>query len=151
LTMPVAHGVDAMSVTTPSGRSVPARVVRGTATFADTAEVGIYSLATARGTQLAAVNLMDADESNIAPRTLPAAPPAAEPSPVPVSREVWAWFVIAALVLLVIEMRLWWRRQTGGGLLGFGGRMRMPPDPGDRAALVLRGALLGLLVAVLMR
>jgi hypothetical protein len=74
LLLPLPHGVDAVSVTTPSGRTVQGRVAQGAASYTDTSEVGIYTMATARGEMRVAANLMDSEESDIAPRPLP--PPA---------------------------------------------------------------------------
>src|SRR5262249_54325328 len=80
--LPVPHGVAAATVTMPSGRSVKAQITRGMVSFSETDEVGIYSLSTPKGETKIAVNLMDADESNLAPRPLPtSAPPAAVATP----------------------------------------------------------------------
>jgi hypothetical protein len=70
--LPVEHGVSGVTVTTPSGRRVKAQVTRGMVSFTETDEIGIYTLTTTRGDLRVAVNLMDADESNLAPRPLPA-------------------------------------------------------------------------------
>ena len=93
--LPVPHGVAAATVTTPSGRSVKAQITRGMVSFSETDEVGVYSLSTPKGETKIAVNLMDADESDLAPRPLPpsAAGPAAAVPPVPVQRELWPLFV----------------------------------------------------------
>src|SRR5207245_8226896 len=102
--LPAPHGVTTVTVTTPSGRSVQGRVTRGVLSFTETDEAGIYKLATARGEMRVAVNLMDGDESNLAPRPLPVAsgpPPTA--APVPVQRELWPLLVILALGLLAVE------------------------------------------------
>ena len=74
--LPVAHGITSATVTTPSGRTVKAPVTRGVVSFTETDEVGLYTLSTARGDLRVAVNLMDADESNLEPRPLPPAPAA---------------------------------------------------------------------------
>src|SRR6185369_3700049 len=71
--LPVEHGVSGVTVTTPSGRRVKAQVTRGMVSFTETDEIGFYTLTTTRGDVRVAVNLMDADESNLAPRPLPAA------------------------------------------------------------------------------
>jgi von Willebrand factor type A domain/Aerotolerance regulator N-terminal len=63
--LPVAHGITAATVTTPSGRAVKAPVTRGAVSFTETDEVGLYTLSTARGDLRVAANLMDADESNL--------------------------------------------------------------------------------------
>jgi uncharacterized membrane protein len=144
--LPVAHGVSSVTVTTPSGRTVKAPVTRGVVSFTETDEVGIYTLASAKGQTRIAVNLADAEESNLAPRPLPA-PRAASPSPpaqVPVQRELWQLFVVAAIVLLVLEGLLYWRRRTAGAF-------RVPIGLGDRWALALRGALVVVLMLTLFK
>ncbi|MGH7390106.1 MAG: VWA domain-containing protein [Candidatus Rokuibacteriota bacterium] len=144
--LPVEHGVSAVTVTTPSGRSVKAQVTRGMVSFTETDEVGVYTLATTRGQLRVAVNLADADESNLAPRPLPP-PPAASPegsTPLPVQRELWQLFVLLAAILLIVEGALYWRRQTGG-------LPRAPAISRDRWALALRGALVLVLCATFLK
>lgn len=144
--LPVEHGVTSVTVTTPGGRSVKAQVTRGAASFTETDEVGVYTIATTRGQTRIAVNLADAEESNLAARPLPAR--ASEPpdtsAPVPVQRELWQLFVLIALALLLAEGLLYWRRQTAG-------RLALPAGLGDRLALGLRCALLVVLAAALLR
>jgi uncharacterized membrane protein len=144
--LPVESGIVSATVRTPTGRGVPARIVRGVLTFADTDDIGVYSIETARGKTTVAVNLADAQASDLAPRPLPAAPPAAAraPEPAPVQRELWGPAVLVALLVLVLEGLLYWRRQTGG-------RLRLPWSAGDRISLGLRAALVALLVAALFR
>src|SRR3989475_6116632 len=123
--LPVAHGVTSVTVTTPRGRIVKAHVTRGVVSFTETDEVGVYTLSSARGETRVAVNLMDAEESNLQPRPLPAsaAPAAAAPAPVPIQRELWPLFVLIAALLLAVGGLLYWRRQTPG-------RVRAPPGAG---------------------
>jgi Ca-activated chloride channel homolog len=143
--LPAPHGVTTLTVTTPSGRAVQGRVTRGMVSFTETDEAGIYTLATARGETRVAVNVADADESNLAPQALPAATGQGPASaPVPVQRELWPAFVILAVLLLVVEGLLYWRRQSAG-------RMRAPSSGGDRWALALRSALVLLLCLALLR
>jgi len=146
IVLPVEHGVTSAEVLTPSGRRVPAQVVRGVLTFADTDEIGVYRILTARGEMRVAVNLMNAEESNLAPRPLPAsgATGSGAASPVLVEREMWPWFVGIAVMLLVVEGLLYWRRQTAG-------QLRPPAGRGDRWALALRGALVAVLLLALLR
>jgi len=144
ITMQVAHEVDAMTVTAPGGRRSAAQVARGTGSFGDTGEVGLYSLATVRGETRVAVNLMNGVESDIAPRPLPATSNDGVSTSVPVEREIWPLFVALALALLFIEGMFYWRRQVGKG----GRWLRLPQDSGDRIALGARGALLLLLCSV---
>jgi len=144
--LPVAHGITSATVTTPSGRTVKAPVTRGAVSFTETDEVGLYTLSTGRGDLRVAVNLMDADESNLEPRPLPApAGPSPEASaPVPLQRELWPMFVLVAIALLALEGLLYWRRQSGG-------RLALPSGGGDRWALAMRGALVVVLLATLLR
>jgi uncharacterized membrane protein len=144
--LPLPHGIVSATVTTPGGRVVKAPVTRGAVSFTETDEVGLYTLATARTDLRVAVNLMDADESNLEPRPLPeAAGPLPEASaPVPIQRELWPLFVAVAAGLLALEGLLYWRRQSGG-------RMALPGGAGDRWALALRSALVVVLALTLLR
>src|SRR4030095_668276 len=144
--LPVAHGITAATVTTPSGRAVKAPVTRGAVSFTETDEVGLYTLSTARGDLRVAANLADADESNLEPRPLPAPAPAssAAMTPVPIQRELWPLFVLVAVLLLALEGLLYWRRQVGG-------RAALAGGTGGRWALALRGALVVVLLVTLLR
>jgi Ca-activated chloride channel family protein len=144
--LPVEHGVASVTVTTPSGRTVKGQVTRGVVSFTETDEVGVYTLTTSRGTTQVAVNLMDADESDLTPRPLPT-PTGSSPAaaaPVPVQRELWPLLVAVAAVVLGLEGLLYWRRQTGG-------RLRAPATLNDRWALGLRAALIVVLALALTR
>jgi Ca-activated chloride channel family protein len=142
--LPVEHGVTTATVTTPSGRSVQAQVNRGLASFAETDEVGVYTVVTARGETRVAVNLMNGEESDLQPRPLPAFVEGARPeaAPVPVQRELWPYFVLFALAVFILEGFLYWRRQTAG-------RLGMPQGTGDRWALGLRCVLIAVLLLAL--
>ena len=144
--LPVEHGVTSVSVNTPGGRTVKAQVTRGVVSFTETDEVGVYTLSTAKGETKIAVNLADADESDITPRPLPTAAARATEAvtPVAVQRELWQLFVVIALALLVIEGLLYWRRQSGG-------RLTLPSSLGDRWALALRSALVVVLALTLLK
>jgi Ca-activated chloride channel homolog len=144
--LPVEHGVTSATVRTPSGRSVRAQVNRGMASFTETDEVGVYSVVTARGETRVAVNLMNAEESDLTPQPLPAYVEGARPEspPVLLQRELWPFFVALALLLFALEGLLYWRRQTGG-------RLGLPRGLGDRWALGLRCALLAILLLSLTR
>ena len=144
--LPVEHGVTTATVTTPSGRRVEAQVTRGVASFAETDEVGVYTVGTSRGDTRVAVNLMSAEESDLAPRPLPTFVEGArvEAPTVPIQRELWPLFVLVALILFALEGLLYWRRQTGG-------RFALPYSLGDRWALGLRCALMVVLVLALFK
>ena len=139
--LPVEHGVTTATVRTPSGRSVRAQVNRGMASFTDTDEVGVYTVVTGRGETKVAVNLMNADESDLTPQPVPTFVEGARPDspPVLIQRELWPFFVMLALLLFAVEGFLYWRRQTGG-------RLGLPRGLGDRWALGLRCALLAVLL-----
>jgi uncharacterized membrane protein len=144
--LPVEHGVSTVSVTTPRGRTVKGQITRGVASYSETDEVGLYTLATSKGEMRIAVNLMDAAESDVAPRPLPAPAAAgqAAAAPVPIQRELWPVLVAIAAVLLLVEGLVYWRRQARG-------RLRAPPSLPDRWALALRGALVVVLLVTLTR
>jgi uncharacterized membrane protein len=144
--LPVEHGVTSASVRTPSGRRAAAQVVRGVATFTDTDEIGVYTFETGRVEMRVAVNLMNAEESDVRPRPLPKAEAdgASDAVATPVQRELWPLFVALAALTLAMEGVLYWRRQTAG-------RLRPPAGLGDRWALGLRGALVILLLLALAR
>jgi len=61
--LPVEHGVTTATVRTPSG--VACGQVNRAWSFTDTDEVGIYAVVTGRGETKVAVNLMNADESDL--------------------------------------------------------------------------------------
>ncbi len=144
--LPVEYGVTNATVITPSGRRVKAQVNRGMASFADTDEVGVYTVVTSRGETRVAVNLMSAEESDLTPRPVPTVVEGMKPeSPtVPIQRELWPYFVVLALLLFALEGALYWRRQTGG-------RFALPRTLGDRWALGLRCALMAVLVMALFK
>ena len=144
--LPVEHGVTTATVRTPSGRSVRAQVNRGMASFTETDEVGVYTVVTGRGETKVAVNLMNADESDLTPQPVPTFVEGVRPesTPVLIQRELWPFFVMLALLLFALEGFLYWRRQTGG-------RLGLPRGLGDRWALGLRCALLAVLLLSLTR
>jgi Ca-activated chloride channel homolog len=143
---PVAHGVTAATVLTPSGRSVKAAVTRGLVSFTDTDEVGVYTVSSSRGETRIAVNLANPEESQLTPQPLPAAAAAgpSDAAPIPIQRELWMIFVAIAIALLALEAVLYMRRQTGG-------RWRLPPTASDRWSLCLRSALIVVLLVTLGR
>jgi hypothetical protein len=80
--------------------------------FAGTDQVGVYQAKWDGGHRNFAVNLLDAEESNIEPRSsiqignerLSAGQQASPP------RELWKWFALAALLLLLLEWYIYNRR-----------------------------------------
>jgi hypothetical protein len=105
--------VDSIEVTDPKG--TPQTLNRGTRAefaFGKTEEVGVYEVAWANARREFAVNLLDADESNIEPR------PSIEVGGQKVTagearvqaRETWKWIAAAALVLLLLEWYVYNRR-----------------------------------------
>jgi uncharacterized membrane protein len=144
--LPVEHDVASVTVRTPSGRRVIAQVVRGAVSFAETDEIGVYTIETGRRDLRVAVNLANAEESDLTPRPLPtgSSSGAASDATVPVQRELWPLFVALAALLLLLEAALYWRRQTAGHL-------RLPGGLGDRWALAVRGALVAILLLSLAR
>lgn len=141
LLAPVPVGAKSVTVTTPSGRSVSQRVANGQVSYTDTDEVGIYTLATGKAEMLIAANLMDSEESDIAPRPLPAAPESAASNLAPVEQEYWKLLVALALLVLLVEGALYWRRQSGG-------KPRLPADSADRLVLGVRAGMVAMLCAV---
>jgi hypothetical protein len=80
--------------------------------YKSTEKVGTYRAAWPGGQRRFAVNLLDADESNIQPRdevrigsqTLGTGPPRRQ------TYETWKWGALAALVLLALEWAAYHRR-----------------------------------------
>ncbi|MBI2216787.1 MAG: VWA domain-containing protein [Candidatus Rokubacteria bacterium] len=144
--LPVEHGISTVSVTRPGGRTVKADITRGAASFSETDEVGVYTFTSSKGDMRIAVNLMDPGESDVAPRPLPASAGRGQASsaPVPIQRELWPLLVGLAILLLLLEGALYWRRQARG-------RLRAPASLADRWALGLRGALVVVLLLTLTR
>jgi hypothetical protein len=108
------QAVDQIEVTDPVGNV--RRLSRGTRSdfsYGETNQVGIYRVAW-NGTmqRTFAVNLLDPEESNIEPRTAihigPRAVEGTRERSQP--RELWKWFVLAALALLLTEWYIYNRR-----------------------------------------
>ena len=120
-------------------------MTRGAVSFTETDEVGLYTLSTARGELRIAVNLMDADESNLEPRPLPQPRGTAESAamPVPLQRELWPLFVALAGGPAGA-----WRACSTGGARAAGG-WTLPTGAGDRWALGVRCALVVVLALTL--
>ncbi|MFO0822129.1 MAG: VWA domain-containing protein [Gemmataceae bacterium] len=97
-----------ITITTPKGRSETIKPGdRGEASFTDTAELGIYIATHGNERHTFAVNLLDAEESDLSPH-----PSVSIGSQMATSgevrrstRELWKWAVLAALAVLLAE---WW-------------------------------------------
>jgi hypothetical protein len=106
--------VKTLTIRTPEGRTETLqRGTRPDFIFADTERVGVYRVEPDDNTtQSFAVNLLDATESNIEPRTAIEIGNerirAGQERPQP--REIWKWIVLAALVLLLAEWYIYNRR-----------------------------------------
>lgn len=113
--IPVPAGADRVSLTTPSGQTVRAPVVEGRAAYFGT-EAGFYRVQTTDSDFIVAANLSDPDESRCAPkRTLTIAGQRAtspRASSAGLRRELWPYFLLAALGLLFIEWGTYHRRVT---------------------------------------
>ena len=104
----------------PNGKSRSLQAdANGRVSFADTTHVGIYTLKAGTWEQRFAVNLLDEGESNIAPRAK-ALPERAgqgtsedQPSTFPSQQELWRFFAIAGLLLLLLEGLLYHRETQG--------------------------------------
>ena len=142
LSLPVNHSIESATVVGPDGREQQVRVTGGQVIVPSTDEVGLYRLATPRGSQPFAVNLLDEEESRTAPRPLPE--PAKEAGPGKeedflVQKELWGYLLAAALFCLFSEGFLYWRRQTGG-------RLQWPARRVHRWALGIRAVMVAFLV-----
>lgn len=109
LRIPLPPGADSATLTRPDRETVTLKAdATGVARYAATDRVGFYTVAPGvEGADRFAINLEDALESDIAPRSV-------ELGGVPVTQgeliktgtpEVWRWFVGAAVVVLLVE---WW-------------------------------------------
>lgn len=101
--------VEEATVATPSGRTVTVRLDPLRATyFADTTEAGVYTVTRGATAERVAVNLLDKNESDIAPAdTIGFGRGVIEANTTMrvQTRELWRWFVYAALAVLLLE---WW-------------------------------------------
>jgi Ca-activated chloride channel family protein len=94
------------------GRETITRGPAGDFSYKNTDRVGVYEATWAGGQRPFAVNLFDADESNIQPRDvvkigeqrLMAGPSRRQ------TYDIWKWIAVAALVLLVLEWAMYYRR-----------------------------------------
>jgi len=142
LLLTVEHGVEEATVRDPDGRTRKAEITRGALSFAQTDRVGRYTLTTGEREVVFAANLLDAAESNIRPQALALAPAPAAGTGTELftyQLEFWRPLLLLALLTLVLEGALYWRRQTAG-------RRKPPTRAVDRWALGIRGAGVALLL-----
>jgi Ca-activated chloride channel homolog len=138
----VEHGVTEATVRDPDGRTHKGEITRGALSYAQTDRVGIYTLNTGQRDVLFTVNLLDAAESNIRPQALPVAPAPTAGTGTDVfiyQLELWRPLLALAILTLLLEGALYWRRQTAG-------RLRVPTRTVDRWALGTRGVGLAVLL-----
>lgn len=105
--------VASTEVTRPDGaRESVRRGAGGEFLYNSTERAGIYGVSWPGGEQRFAVNLLDADESNLQPRdeVLLGSQGLADAPPRRQSHELWKWGVAVALVLLALEWAAYHRR-----------------------------------------
>jgi uncharacterized membrane protein len=130
------HGIEDVLIQDPEGGSRKAPIIRGALSLAQTDRVGLYTVVAGSRRIPFTVNLLNAGESNIRPRPLPAAPPPVAGTTADLyddQRELWRPLLALAIMTLLLEGLLYARRQTAG-------RRALPARPVDRWALALRGA-----------
>jgi hypothetical protein len=101
-------GEGSVRVTGPGGDVTEVRAEHGTAEFGMTDKAGFYEVESGGKKMLFAANLLNAQESEIGARSLQAAGGGnvqESASVATVNKEIWQWFAMAALVVLVAE---WW-------------------------------------------
>jgi Ca-activated chloride channel homolog len=143
----VEHGVEEATVRDPDGGTRKAQITRGALSYAQTDHVGVYTLVTGSREIPFAVNLVHAGESNIRPQPLPVGPPPTEGAGADVytyQRELWQPLILLAIITLLLEGLLYWRRQTAG-------RRTLPSRLVDRWALGVRAASLVVLLWALVQ
>jgi hypothetical protein len=106
-------GVSRVRVTNPAQKGTTLeRGTRADFTFGETDRQGVYQATWEGGSRRFAVNLLDPDESNLQPRpgvrigaeTVVAGQPDKRP------RELWKWFVLGALGVVLVEWYVYNRR-----------------------------------------
>jgi len=114
ITFAAPPGTARARVTCPDGHTEPVAVQSGRITFGETYACGPYVFDFEEGGQKTyVVNLLDSRESNIAPRdTVPwrKATVAGAARALKENREIWFWFALAALAVLMAEWYIYNRR-----------------------------------------
>ncbi len=108
--LPLTQKITSAQVTTPDGKSRTLTVESGSRELVvgDTARQGIYRVKAGTNEITFCANLMDSNESNIAPRDELAVGKYAKVSATTMKRantEIWRWFALAGLAVLLFE---WW-------------------------------------------
>jgi Mg-chelatase subunit ChlD len=113
--LPAAAGE--LAITTPSGKNELVRVAANPLVFNQTLEAGIYTYTTAGRQGRFAVNLLDEDESNIAPRTGTVAAAVETATEAPGGAEealsLWPMLLLGVLLLLASEVMFAYRLRLG--------------------------------------
>lgn len=112
VTIPIASGATAVTVTDPTGKAhriEPDPPEATTVSFGDTRRVGVYKLTgAALGYERLTVNLLMPSESELTAvdrLTVSGLPVFGDETPQLRNREIWWWFALAAFVVCVFE---WW-------------------------------------------
>ncbi len=104
----------APAVRTPSGQTIPLKEGRlGRFAFTGTTQLGVYEVTGDKATQYFAVNLFQAAESNIRPRTeikVGNVKVAGQPASVLSRREMWKLLLLGGLAVLLLEWYIYSRR-----------------------------------------
>jgi hypothetical protein len=113
-TLKPGPGINKLQVTPPNNGPATQldRGTRADFAFGGTDQMGVYSASWANGSRRFAVNLLDADESNLQPRpeirigaeTVAAGTPDKRP------RELWKWLILAALLVVLLEWYIYNKR-----------------------------------------
>ena len=114
ISFPAPPDATEIQVTAPSGRTEAAPVETGAVTYSDTFVCGPYSFQVyADKAETYAVNLLDARESNTEPAESVlwgARQAVARARALKENREIWPWFLLAALAVLMLEWYVYNRR-----------------------------------------
>ena len=95
-------------VNPPAGKPGGVSRLSSTTAFGATEKAGVYTVARGASAEDYAVNLLDKNESSIAPAetlTIGRAEIQGEKGQIEQDREMWRWFLVAARAVLVVE---WW-------------------------------------------
>ena len=116
--MPATRARTGRAITKPSGKSEVVRVDANPLLFNETTEAGIYTYKTGGRQGRFTVNLLDEEESNIAPRfgagaRATDAAAAEQPATADQALALWPMLVMAVFVLLVCEAAFAYRLRPG--------------------------------------